>query len=515
MLQNLAKHGRGENGLFEISTHYSPFLEVAPIDYRKKPAKSLKEVIIKILAVNDIKYDAGEVARAIEKYKDMEKILDEFHYEYDSEKVKFSELEAKVPTLDLRKIIDNLMHPDKKSSIKDKVENRLVAFEHSLFFDKDMNLNKIIQSTSAQDLANFLIMYYIDTSGGALSMDEHFTMNRKCENEVIKFLPRASLRVFVRNYFDKENLKIVSEMVEETKQNFIEMIQESTWLHEETKKNAILKVEKMRKMIGYPEEFEKAGALDKTFETLNVFPTDSHYTIMNKIKRFVTEQTMEYVALETPLDPKEDVMEVNAFYVNDENYLNILVPFLDDPLFDSTYPTYAKLAGTGATLGHETGHGFDPWGITRDENGEKRDWWTPEDSEEYDRRVECMVEQYNEYDDPDFGKNLNGSYTKLEMVADGFGAETAWRAFKKLDLSREPEIIGFDEYSMEKLFFRIFALDYCTSRDTSTLEEVLERFHPTDSFRVNGVFSNMKAFAKTFNCPVGSPMNPEKKCELF
>ena len=57
-------------------------------------------------------------------------------------------------------------------------------------------------------------------------------------------------------------------MVEETKENFIEMIQESTWLHEETKKAAILKVEKIKKTIGYPKEFKVPGSLDKAFKNV-------------------------------------------------------------------------------------------------------------------------------------------------------------------------------------------------------------------------------------------------------
>ena len=85
----------------------------------------------------------------------------------------------------------------------------------------------------------------------------------------------------------------------------------------------------------------------------------------------------------------------------------INIPRIDAPFFDSSYPVYAKIASLGTILGHEMGHGFDPSGRRRDENGKKIDWWTPNDSNEYERRIQCLVDQYDNYDDPDFGKNVS------------------------------------------------------------------------------------------------------------
>ena len=35
------------------------------------------------------------------------------------------------------------------------------------------------------------------------------------------------------------------------------------------------------------------------------------------------------------------------------------------------------------------------------------------------------------------------------------------------------------------------------------------------TFRVNGVLSNMEEFAKVYNCPKGSSLNPEQRCRLW
>ncbi|GFO36801.1 endothelin-converting enzyme 2 protein [Plakobranchus ocellatus] len=39
--------------------------------------------------------------------------------------------------------------------------------------------------------------------------------------------------------------------------------------------------------------------------------------------------------------------------------------------------------------------------------------------------------------------------------------------------------------------------------------------HPAEKFRVNAPLQNLPDFAKAYNCPVGSPMNPEKQCNIL
>lgn len=84
----------------------------------------------------------------------------------------------------------------------------------------------------------------------------------------------------------------------------------------------------------------------------------------------------------------------------------ILAPFLDDPIFDTTFPRYVNLAVIGNVLAHEIGHAFDHIGINYDEAGQQRTWLISEDSEEYEKRLLCLLRQHDEYDDPDFGRNV-------------------------------------------------------------------------------------------------------------
>lgn len=44
---------------------------------------------------------------------------------------------------------------------------------------------------------------------------------------------------------------------------------------------------------------------------------------------------------------------------------------------------------------------------------------------------------------------------------------------------------------------------------------VLVGSHSPSQFRVVGPMSNIPAFQESFNCPAGSPMNPDNKCSVW
>ncbi|CAO4366794.1 unnamed protein product [Caenorhabditis nigoni] len=422
--------------------------------------------------------------------------------DFDVEK-NYRQLKAALPDVDFDTLIYDLLS---KKSYHMKVRNNVYGYRD--FLQKAPQIHTLIQNNK-KAAANYFVYQYVQNSF-ILSLSWKVM---KCEEIVAKFLPLPSLRVFIRNHLDKEAIKDVDNLVEDIRSSFIEMLEKSEWLHEKTRSSAIRKAKAMKKTISYPAELERPGALDKHFD-IRLDPHDSFYLTMKKIDGISKNLLMDYVTSDFPMGPHFSLM-TNAMYAAFDNSINVFAPLMDDPLFHTSFPNYAKIAGIGFIIGHEIGHGFDTGGVNFDENGNPRQWFDVADGPEYIRKAECLINQYNNYDDPSFGRKLHGNITVTEMMADEMGQDVAWRTFKKLDLSQEKKIIGFEDLSFEKLYFQIGATNWCSPRSPLKLEDQLKDPHATDSFRINGLFANEKAFAEAFNCPVGSPMNPVKKCTMF
>ncbi|PIC29391.1 hypothetical protein B9Z55_020981 [Caenorhabditis nigoni] len=511
MMRKMADIGWTDFGFFGIFVHFSPEVRIAKTVPSFTDAQSIGEEFLGFAANNGIELDQEVLKKDAE---DMMKLTSEI-LEFNDPPQGLGPLQAeRISSIDIEKIIKALMNPSRDQKTWEKIRSRIVVDQISYFFNKTHNLETIIQKTSKRTLANFLALQIINVIHDD-PVGTYSTFVDDCAATTVLTFPLAALRIFVRNHFDKENLQIASEMVEDIRESLLETFEESTWLQDETKKGAIKKLKMMKKVIGYPEEFEAPGALDAFFVPLNLSDSDSYFMTVIKTAKFKMQLHLDFVASLLPIKSIFGYVGANASYRPLENLLTINVAFLDDPFFDSTYPKYAKIASIGGVVGHEIGHGFDSIGRKLDENGQEFDWWTPENSEEFTDRAQCLADQYSNYDDPDFGRNLNGNWTIREIAADIIGVNVSWRTYQKVDFAKEPSIFGFEDERPDKLFFHLTALNWCRGQETNSLAAQKRQVHPTSSFRVNGVFSNMKSFGEAFNCPVGSPMNPEKKCELF
>ncbi|CAG5127099.1 unnamed protein product, partial [Candidula unifasciata] len=194
-------------------------------------------------------------------------------------------------------------------------------------------------------------------------------------------------------------------------------------------------------------------------------------------------------------------------------YAGILQP----PLFSLIFPDYFNYAAIGSIIGHEIVHAFDKSGSLLDADGNPRNWWDDDDKAEYLNKTQCFIDQYSGFYLEEVNMTINGTLTVGETLADAVGLKMSYSAYKEEEKrkGRQPTLPGLD-LNQDQLFFLSLAQVWCAKEAPLFVKYVvLYDNHPPGKFRLIGPLQNSEDFAKAYNCPRGSYMNPEKKCSMW
>jgi endothelin-converting enzyme/putative endopeptidase len=204
---------------------------------------------------------------------------------------------------------------------------------------------------------------------------------------------------------------------------------------------------------------------------------------------------------------------VNAYYDPQMNDINFPAGVLQPPLFDPKIDDAPNYGNTGATVGHELTHGFDDEGRQFDAKGNLKDWWTKNDAQEFQKRADCISEQYSSYTIVD-DIRINGKLTLGEDVADLGGTFLAYLAWKKA--TEGQNLQPADGLTPDQRFFVGMAQWACGDErpETKRLNAITNPHSPLE-YRINGVVSNMPEFSQAFACRVGQPMVRSKPCKVW
>jgi len=429
---------------------------------------------------------------------------------------------------------------DTKTLVNEETE---VLILNEPFFVK---LNEILKETDAETLSNFFKWSVISNVYQFLSMDIKKPINdviyssfdlpaidtprdEQCYKKINDMMGYAVGRYFVLNNFKKEKKEYAEKVLEYIKQSMFNRIPQVEWLDNETIEYSYKKLDAMSTIIGYSETFMDPEYLAKNEYNGIDISSDDYFTNEINYKKFMMSTLLSmYDTNIRDYDDIDEPQDINACYFPLKNLINIPAGILQPPFFSQGIPDYINYGGIGSVIGHELTHAFDFNGKDYDINGDLKQWWTDNDIEEFTENTKCFIDQYNKLyvvDSEGNKHNINGKDTLNENLADNGGLARAYEAWK-LSLQEDPEQVkkenqllpGLSHYSMDQLFFISFAQLYCENEDNYNsfiTDHTLEDEHSPGSARVRGVVSNSKVFAKVFNCPVKSAMNPEKKCQVW
>ncbi|XP_011257048.1 neprilysin-2 isoform X1 [Camponotus floridanus] len=325
--------------------------------------------------------------------------------------------------------------------------------------------------------------------------------------------------MYVRKYFKEDAKKTALEMVGDIREEFTKILKKVDWMDEKTRANALEKAADMTSHIAYPDELLDNKKLDEFYDGLELNSADYLGSILN-LTIFGTN--FSFGRLRKPVNKTEWITHgrpaiVNAFYSSIENSIQFPAGILQGTFFSNDRPRYMNYGAIGFVIGHEITHGFDDQGRQFNKEGNLVDWWEPETKEHYLKRAECIIYQYGNYTVKDIGMNVNGINTQGENIADNGGIKEAYYAYKEWVRRNKPEqtLPGLP-YSPEQMFWISAANTWCSKYRPEAMKlRITTGFHSPGEFRVRGPLSNMEEFSHDFNCPIGSKMNPKKKCAVW
>jgi putative endopeptidase len=387
-------------------------------------------------------------------------------------------------------------------------------------------INSVLDSESLESLKTYVKWHLLNSSAPWLSepyVQANFKMQqaltgqkeiqarwKRCTNLVDRELGEASGQRYVDVAFPPESKARMLKMVNALEKSLGEDIQNLSWMSDETKKQAAIKLAAINNKIGYPDVW-------RDYSSVVIKPGD----LLGNIQRANEfESKRDINKIDKPLDRKEWGMTpptVNAYYSPSYNEIVFPAGILQPPFFDPKLDDAVNFGGIGLVIGHELTHGFDDQGRKFDPQGNLHDWWTKQDGEEFEKRVSCVANEYSSFVAVDDLK-LNGKLTLGENTADNGGARISLMALEHViaDDKSGKESQKIDGYTPQQRFFLGFGRVWCEKRRPEVARmRVLVDPHSPGKWRVDGVVQNMPEFQKTWSCKAGQPMVADNACHVW
>ncbi|XP_066181939.1 endothelin-converting enzyme 2 isoform X2 [Sylvia atricapilla] len=339
------------------------------------------------------------------------------------------------------------------------------------------------------------------------------------------------------------------EMISEIRAAFEVSLDQLDWMDEKTRQAAKEKADAIYDMIGFPDFILDNKELDDVYDGYEV-SEDSFFQNMLNFYNF----SAKVMADQLRKPPNRDQWSmtpqtVNAYYLPTKNGIVFPAGILQAPFYARNHPKALNFGGIGVVMGHELTHAFDDQGREYDKEGNLRPWWQNSSLEAFKNRTACMTEQYGRY--TVHSEKVNGRQTLGENIADNGGLKAAYNAYKSwLQKNGEEKRLPALGLTNHQLFFVGFAQVgrsemmgfsslpgssepprsspssslrplplrqvWCSVRTPeSSHEGLVTDPHSPDKYRVIGTLSNSRDFVEHFGCPLGSPMNPGKHCEVW
>lgn len=313
--------------------------------------------------------------------------------------------------------------------------------------------------------------------------------------------------LYVKKYFSADAKKRMQELVKNLQRALGARIENLEWMSDETKRQALQKLDTFHAKIGYPDKW-------RDYSELHIDPNASLWENMLIVSKFEDDFWLNKIGREK--DPTLWYMnahEINAYYDPSTNEICFPAGILQYPFFDMNADDAFNYGAIGSIIGHEMTHGFDDSGRHFDANGNMTDWWTARDAQGFEQRADALRAQFDKIVIAP-GVHANGKFTLGENLADYGGITVSFTAYK--NFGRATDVV--DGFTADQRFFIAYAGSWAqNSRPDEDLRLTKVDEHSLARNRVNGILPNIAMWYDAFGIQPGDALYiaPEKRIKLW
>lgn len=356
----------------------------------------------------------------------------------------------------------------------------------------------------AFDQANFA--FYGKTLSGIPAQPVRWKRGVRLLNDS---LGEAVGQLYIARHWTPQTEQQVDELVDDMRAGYKDLISHASWMDEPTRQEALKKLAAFDPRVGHPAKYIDYSAMK----------VSSADPLANDVASDRFEWNLELSRLGKPVDRALWDMTpqtVNAYYDPVMNQVTFPAAQLQPPFFDANADPAVNYGETGATIGHEMGHGFDDEGRQFDARGKLRDWWTKASADRYKVHANMLVKQFDSYE-PLPGVHIKGELTLGENLADLGGLEAAYNAYRRY-VARHGEPPVIDGYTGDQRFFIAYAASWQgKKREDALRQQLLSDPHSPEEYRVNGIVRNFDPWYKAFDVRPGDKLYlpPEQRVHVW
>uniref|UniRef100_A0A1I8NXJ9 Peptidase M13 N-terminal domain-containing protein n=1 Tax=Stomoxys calcitrans TaxID=35570 RepID=A0A1I8NXJ9_STOCA len=240
--------------------------------------------------------------------------------------------------------------------------------------------------------------------------------------------------------------------------------------------------------IGNLPERVNLSAIEDFYRFLPVFNLSNFYA--NDLA-MMKHRMLESWNCPSSMSCEEDIKSVPHNYF--ENDL-LIIPFaaLQLPLYDRQLDPLLLLSSLGTLMTHEFTHSIDVETLPR--------------NVDYSTLFASVLQQADVKESLSCMQHQHATDSINERIADLIGARVAYGAYvSEHQQSQQP---SFASIPWKKLFFLNMAQIFCANSADVEIAQA-------QAMRLNQIAKNLEVFAEAFDCPVGSKMNPLRKCRFY